>query len=739
MQSFKSIIILVAALSLLLMISAGADPIGLTGLNINEPSLVVPDIPEQAKPLPAVKGPQRQGIGSQGLFVADDWELFAEDSLQAFIPAGGNVAVRFDPQTEQLSFVDPTLELSTLQWQAIQRAPEWLRADLYDNFRRFTYSFIADMVAQIVVDAQDPYVDEIAFEAAHISPDYLGGFLYLSMLTENVQWVYAADSLLNYVQIVDYGTSSSDDFWSTLKYWVVEADSDTVQVEIPRDIYYWYVVHPKLSDEIPTYINPANGQAADPPTGVFWRTYFLTHADSGYAFLPDYMADCNFLWAHTTAANPSNGAVGVLNGWINNVMHWGAGTERPIQPVRIYALHCGNCGEYSDITAAAGRTCLIPTVCTTAFCEDHTWNEFWEGEWIHWEPVNGMINVPLAYENGWGKVFSAVFNWRGDGYVWDVIDRYSEDVCTLNVTILDSAGKPADGQRISIKKNAPWGMYYDTWGVTNSHGQVSFTLGDANTFYLRVDGPLGGYPTGTGVVLAVSNSVPGQTYEWSHSMAQSTPALQISEQEPYTNPLDDYNLEIDFQSQYETAYAYYLSNNEFAAKVDSGFVNFFLVNQDNYTLYDSLSPAEGFNILNDVSSGSVNFDIPTAEPWYGVLSTRGLAKNQPYVKVMARVYRDDSGIEEPVAQFPLRFAIHPPYPNPFNPTTTIRYELPAAGLVKLSVYDISGKKVAELMNGMREAGSHEVTFDASGLAAGVYVYHLQAGEYTGVQKMVLLK
>ncbi|MCX6639150.1 MAG: SBBP repeat-containing protein [bacterium] len=78
-------------------------------------------------------------------------------------------------------------------------------------------------------------------------------------------------------------------------------------------------------------------------------------------------------------------------------------------------------------------------------------------------------------------------------------------------------------------------------------------------------------------------------------------------------------------------------------------------------------------------------------------------------------------------------------PNPFNPTTTIRYELPTNSHVSLEVFDVSGRLVTTLINGMREVGNHEVTFDASGLAAGVYVYRLQAGEYTGVQKMVLLK
>ncbi|MCX6639619.1 MAG: T9SS type A sorting domain-containing protein [bacterium] len=76
---------------------------------------------------------------------------------------------------------------------------------------------------------------------------------------------------------------------------------------------------------------------------------------------------------------------------------------------------------------------------------------------------------------------------------------------------------------------------------------------------------------------------------------------------------------------------------------------------------------------------------------------------------------------------------------PFNPATTIRYDLPVASLVRLTVFDISGRKVAQLVNGMREAGRHEVTFDGSGLASGVYLYKLEAGDFTAIQKMVLMK
>lgn len=79
------------------------------------------------------------------------------------------------------------------------------------------------------------------------------------------------------------------------------------------------------------------------------------------------------------------------------------------------------------------------------------------------------------------------------------------------------------------------------------------------------------------------------------------------------------------------------------------------------------------------------------------------------------------------------------YPNPFNPSTTIKYELPQSSLVKLSVYDLLGREVSLLVNERKEAGYHQVKFDGSGLSSGVYVYRLQAGDFTQAQLLLLLK
>jgi len=85
------------------------------------------------------------------------------------------------------------------------------------------------------------------------------------------------------------------------------------------------------------------------------------------------------------------------------------------------------------------------------------------------------------------------------------------------------------------------------------------------------------------------------------------------------------------------------------------------------------------------------------------------------------------------------FVLFPASPNPFNPSTVASFELRVASLVSLKVYDTAGKLVATLVDGWRNVGRHEVTFDGSGLASGMYLAKLQAGEFTAAQKLVLLK
>jgi flagellar hook assembly protein FlgD len=95
-------------------------------------------------------------------------------------------------------------------------------------------------------------------------------------------------------------------------------------------------------------------------------------------------------------------------------------------------------------------------------------------------------------------------------------------------------------------------------------------------------------------------------------------------------------------------------------------------------------------------------------------------------------------------QVPADYGLHPNYPNPFNPTTTIMYDLPEPVDVRLVIYNIRGERVRELVSEPQTAGRHRIVWDArnsngEAVATGVYFYKIKAGEFVQTRKMTLLK
>jgi len=85
------------------------------------------------------------------------------------------------------------------------------------------------------------------------------------------------------------------------------------------------------------------------------------------------------------------------------------------------------------------------------------------------------------------------------------------------------------------------------------------------------------------------------------------------------------------------------------------------------------------------------------------------------------------------------YSLLPNYPNPFNPRTTITYQIPMAGNVKLMVYDIMGREVVILVDELQQKGLHSIDWNAKDRASGTYFYKLQIGSFVSVKRMTLLK
>ncbi|MCK5468851.1 MAG: T9SS type A sorting domain-containing protein, partial [Cyclobacteriaceae bacterium] len=95
--------------------------------------------------------------------------------------------------------------------------------------------------------------------------------------------------------------------------------------------------------------------------------------------------------------------------------------------------------------------------------------------------------------------------------------------------------------------------------------------------------------------------------------------------------------------------------------------------------------------------------------------------------------------EESVENLNSDYYLYQNYPDPFNPLTTIRYQIPHSGFVTLKVYDILGKEIATLVHEEKTSGRYEVNFNASSFVSGVYLYRLSVNDYVDVKKMLLIK
>jgi hypothetical protein len=157
------------------------------------------------------------------------------------------------------------------------------------------------------------------------------------------------------------------------------------------------------------------------------------------------------------------------------------------------------------------------------------------------------------------------------------------------------------------------------------------------------------------------------------------------------------------------------------------------------TLSDSGTIAGGWHVYK------ANYTIPP-----------GTASGMRHIRVMA--YRNGAGAHDTVRAYinlyhppipvsveagdrklPHEFALHQNFPNPFNPTTQIRFDVPEHTHVRLTVYDMLGREVKNLVNDVKEPGFHVVSFDGRALASGVYFYRINAGTFSATRVMVLVK
>lgn len=683
--------------------------------------------------------------------------------IHCVIPSGERTIFSIETGTDSIGTVEMGEPLPELVQDAIDYSPSWLRGALVDNFRRLPGDYQVTY-ANLILDAPSAWVDEVAYQVAHVGPEILVDASFApELVTVNAQYLYKNDSLLRYVDIIDYGSPGDEDYYSTVRYRALE-EGDTVYYELPPEYYYVYIVHPELSDESPRMDSYVYDR--------FWRDYLFYAADSGYPVLSEKLQGVKILWdvADTAQVYPAGRPFDSTDCALNIIGNWGSETvpqaamgNRPIQPNVIAHEHNGNCGEDQDVLQAAARAALIPAVATMDIAEDHVWCEFYYKGWHEYQidlghGVTHINDFRTSYDRDMtgspgGKEVSSVWDWRSDGFGWTVSERYSKS-CSLEVHVYDLNGFPVDGARLLIyAESSQWGGGLTTIGFTDANGRCDFSLGNRRDFYIHISSSIGDYPEGEDeIVQIISGSQDGAYYYKTFYLPASIQPPEVRLVSPsdlvYANKLD---IGVNVPSRFEHGYArarrktldpapFY---HTYSDKKTPGNIDLFICDEPNYLSYlandEFESPAIGDNITDE----DISFITPHLGKWYLVVSNEDMLTTTKGVDISLILYKNpDFGVNE--EEFAREFNLKGVTPNPFMRTTTIRYEIPATLNTRVGIYDVSGRLIKTLVDESQRAGHYAVSWngkDARGriVPSGIYFARLVAEGYEATRRMVLMK
>jgi hypothetical protein len=623
----KKLIFIVFFVSLTILLLADEQPRGLTSKEI---------LPEQSSVTGRAQYYFPEFIKKEPVTKDSDirlrqWTLVDSINFDTYVHAGKYFGVGLNCIDYTLEIVSDHGTLITASQQALEIAPAWMRTDLANVLSELSEAN-QQTWAGVINDAEHPYIDEIAYSIAHSSPVYLSSeFAYPQLFIENAWLIYEHDIDLSYVEIMDYGTPYTDEnYYSTTKYWKVNEAGEMVQVEVPRDIYYMYLVHPKNTDEIPAYIDPDimesnsthQNNIVGPTEGEFWRDYLYNYNDEGYPKLKYYLQNCDKVWNSQNLSIDT--AMGALTTWLGQSLTFTSDAERPHQPVRIYKKHIGRCGEHADMRSAIARLALIPCTSILTVSGDHTWNEFWDERWVHWD--GGTVDYPLLYENGWGTTYGSVFEIRSDGVITPVTDIYSEGSATITIYVLDANDDPVDGARIVLGVMYNGTLKGDNVGYTDNEGKYVFIVGEGRDYYAQMTSPIGDV---VGYQFLVENALDGGEYVFALFASGEMPVTDFTEIDVPDDEVDDYKLVVEYSVNNQIIHGNIVFDDidytDFYDRIDEqGEVNFFMTDLLNFFSYADGFPFEAFNPGLSVIEGYCEFNVsePLLSYWYAFFDNK---------------------------------------------------------------------------------------------------------------------
>ena len=319
---------------------------------------------------------------------------------------------------------------------------------------------------------------------------------------------------------------------------------------------------------------------------------------------------------------------------------------------------------------------------------------------------------------------------QGNNYVVTAIDRYSNESAISNVATLNlpslipgnvSLQSPIDESNdISMSTTLKW---------TGDSNTVSYVVevSTDSTFNSGMKLLMGEYKSSQ---VEYSSIVPGETYYWRVKAFGQVGASDYSAVYNFksgipVSPVLDLPAHATTDVSLTPVFSWYPADGATKYRIQvSTTVQFY----------------SGTYVI-DTTITDTTFSSPIALDPLKIYYWRGNAQNSYGTSFWSGGFGFKTGTATGVAieGAPVTFGLNQNYPNPFNPSTTIRYEIPKSGFVILKIYDELGREVKTLINQYQSRGSHEIIFNASQLASGVYFYQLKAGSSISTKKMILLK
>lgn len=329
-------------------------------------------------------------------------------------------------------------------------------------------------------------------------------------------------------------------------------------------------------------------------------------------------------------------------------------------------------------------------------------------------PLNDTITGHIGYDGRWGSN-------QADEIDWWQITTVEEGALTVNISQVDPVN-------LQLAIYSPDGTSViagaDTWGNTT---KLTIENLRAETVFIRV-----------------------YKYAWNYTpytlWSEFTPAPGVNDPEPNDAMVNASELAIGEHSGGHLGYNGFRDN----YRVDTVDWWHFTINKTSPLLI-TMTQLASANLMMQLYKVDGNTLIHGGSDTWGKGYEMNIAEALPgeyYLKVGTYGVYDSymltltgpstTGIEDKT-NVPNRFELLQNFPNPFNPSTTISFELPEKHYVSLRIYDILGQETATLFEGFREAGTYSVRWDASGFADGVYFAVMKAGDISRIKKMVLKK